>query len=142
MIILNSSNEGEAKDMMKDRFGIRLSFYAVLAFALAIFGQTLLCGLLLGFVIFVQQDQWLTRQVIQALFLCFVGSVFSVLNGLFTVLRYVPLLNMLVAGTGALIGGLLTLLVLIFALLGLIRVSRNEEAELPIAATLARKAFD
>ena len=34
--------------MKKGTFGIKLSFYAVLAFVLAFLGQTLLLGLLLG----------------------------------------------------------------------------------------------
>lgn len=33
----------------KDRFGISITFYAVLGFVFAILGQTLLGGLLLGF---------------------------------------------------------------------------------------------
>ena len=45
--------------MRKDRFNICISFYAVLAFVLAILGQTLLCGMLLGFVIVIQKDEWL-----------------------------------------------------------------------------------
>ena len=55
--------------MRKDRFNICISFYAVLAFVLAILGQTLLCGMLLGFVIVIQKDEWLTKQVMQAFFL-------------------------------------------------------------------------
>ena len=53
--------------MRKDRFNICISFYAVLAFVLAILGQTLLCGMLLGFVIVIQKDEWLTKQVMQVL---------------------------------------------------------------------------
>ena len=41
--------------MKKDRFGICLTFYAVLAFVLAILGQTLLGGLLLAFAILVER---------------------------------------------------------------------------------------
>ena len=61
--------------MNKPKTGMYLWFYAVLAFVLAIFGQTLLCGLLLAFVILTERDSWLTCQVIQALGLCFVNSV-------------------------------------------------------------------
>ena len=43
--------QGRGFLMRKDRFNICISFYAVLAFVLAILGQTLLCGMLLGFVI-------------------------------------------------------------------------------------------
>ena len=60
--------------MNKPKTGMYLWFYAVLAFVLAIFGQTLLCGLLLAFVILTERDSWLTCQVIQALGLCQFGD--------------------------------------------------------------------
>ena len=56
----------------------------MLAFVLAIFGQTLLCGLLLAFVIVTERDSWLTCQVIQALGLCFVNSVMGVVSVSYT----------------------------------------------------------
>ena len=69
--------------MNKPKTGMYLWFYAVLAFVLAIFGQTLLCGLLLAFVILTERDSWLTCQVIQALGLCFVNSVMGVVSSIF-----------------------------------------------------------
>lgn len=69
--------------MNKPKTGMYLWFYAVLAFVLAIFGQTLLCGLLLAFVILTERDSWLTCQVIQALGLCFVNSVVGVVSSIF-----------------------------------------------------------
>ena len=58
--------------MRKDKFGICFNFYAVLGFVLALLGHTTLALLLLGFVIVVHQDQWLTIQVMQAFFLSLV----------------------------------------------------------------------
>ena len=69
--------QGKGFLMRKDRFNICISFYAVLAFVLAILGQTLLCGMLLGFVIVIQKDEWLTKQVMQAFFLALVESIIS-----------------------------------------------------------------
>lgn len=61
--------------MTKGKFGIYLWFYAVLAFLLVFLGQTLLCGLLLGFVIAAERNEWLSRQVIQAFSLSLAVSV-------------------------------------------------------------------
>ena len=76
--------------MQKGKFGVCLWFYAVLAFVLAFLGQTLLCGLLLGFVILAEKNEWLSKQVMQAFFLTLasslVGSVLDILN----VFRSIP----------------------------------------------------
>ena len=50
----------------KSAFGICYWFYTVTAFLLAVLGQTLLCGVLLCFVIAPEQNEWLNRQCIQA----------------------------------------------------------------------------
>lgn len=52
--------------MRTGKFGIRFAFYAVVAFILAFFGQTLALFLLAGFVIAVEKDEWASKQCIQA----------------------------------------------------------------------------
>ena len=76
--------------MQKGKYGIYLWFYAAIAFILAILGQTLLCGLLLGFVIVAERDEWLSRQVIQAFCLCFFNAVVSTILGIFDPLERIP----------------------------------------------------
>ncbi len=76
--------------MQKGKYGLYLWFYAALAFILAILGQTLLCGLLLGFVIIAERDEWLTRQVIQAFCLCFFNAIVNVVLGIFDPLERNP----------------------------------------------------
>lgn len=125
----------------RDQFGIKFTFYAVLAFVLAIFGQTLLCGLLLGFSILAVKDQWLIRQVMQAFFLCFVGNIVSVITGMFAVFNIIPILGGLVTGLVSFIGGVISIVVLVLALISLFQVSKGGEANLPIAKGLADKAF-
>ena len=61
--------------MQKGKFGIYLWFYAMLAFVLAFLGQVLLAGLLLGFVIVAEKDEWVIKQVMQAFGLAIFASV-------------------------------------------------------------------
>lgn len=86
--------------MKKGTFGIKLSFYAVLAFVLAFLGQTLLLGLLLGFVIVAEKDEWLTRQTMQAFFLTIAVSVIqgalSLISKLFS---WIPTLGSISVGS-------------------------------------------
>ena len=70
----------------------------VLAFVLAILGQTLLCGMLLGFVIVIQKDEWLTKQVMQAFFLALVESIISCVTNIFSGLYAIPILGIAFSG--------------------------------------------
>ena len=65
----------------KSAFGICYWFYTVAAFLLAVLGQTLLCGVLLCFVIATEKNEWLNRQCIQAFLLALVGQVIHVVSG-------------------------------------------------------------
>ena len=91
--------------MKKDRFGISITFYAVLGFVFAILGQTLLGGLLLGFSIVAVQDEWLTRQTLQAFFLSLISGFVSVIIGAVSWSYRIPFL-----GTGSGILGILALM--------------------------------
>ena len=67
--------------MEKGKLGIRLSFYAVAAFILAFLGYSTVLALLAGFVLIVEKNEWASRQVIQAFFLCiFADIVNGILN--------------------------------------------------------------
>ena len=61
--------------MRKGKFNIVLPFYAIVGFVLAMLGQVLLCGLLLGFVLVAERDEWASRQCMQAFFLSLVMSI-------------------------------------------------------------------
>lgn len=138
--------------MKKDQYGISIIFYAVLAFALVILGQTLLGGLLLGFVIVVHKDNWLTRQVMQAFFLSLVSGFMSVIFGLFydlAGLTYkIPFVGSyiqqytasLTNGVISFLSGIVDLAVLVFAIIGLLKVMKAAEAKLPVLHGLANKA--
>lgn len=138
--------------MKKDQYGISLTFYAVLAFALVILGQTLLGGLLLGFVIVVQKDEWLTRQTMQAFFLSLVSGFMSVIFGLFYDLAALTYKIPFVGGyiqqytasiTNGIIGflsDLVSLVVLVFAVMAIVKVKKAAEAKIPVLHGWANKA--
>ena len=133
--------QGRGFLMRKDRFNICISFYAVLAFVLAILGQTLLCGMLLGFVIVIQKDEWLTKQVMQAFFLALVESIISCVTNIFSGLYAIPILGIAFSGIVGLISGILSFLLLIIGLIAIGKVSKDSDARIPIASKLANKAF-
>lgn len=133
--------------MKKGTFGIKLSFYAVLAFVLAFLGQTLLLGLLLGFVIVAEKDEWLTRQTMQAFFLTIAVSVIqgalSLISKLFS---WIPTLGSISVGSivSALFGWInwaVSVAALVFIIIAVIKVAKGNEANIPVFASLANRAY-
>ncbi len=127
--------------MRKDRFGICLSFYAVIAFVFTILGQTTLGAMLLGFVILVQQDEWLTRQVMQAFLLTLCYSLLSAVLSLFQFLYSIPILGAVVSSVIGFVSGIIWLVLLIFALIALFNVAKGKDAGVPLCKSFADKAF-
>ena len=127
--------------MRKDRFGICLSFYAVIAFIFTILGQSTLGALLLGFVILVQQDEWLTRQVMQAFLLNLFYLILSTVLDLFHFLYNIPLLGAAVSSVIGLVESVIWLVLLVFALIGLLNVAKGKDAGVPLCKSFADKAF-
>ena len=126
--------------MQKGKFGVCLWFYAVLAFVLAFLGQTLLCGLLLGFVILAEKNEWLSKQVMQAFFLTLaslVGSVLDILN----VFRSIPFVGTAVSVVFNGITGLVSLIILVFCIIAITKVVKEQDAGLPLVSKLANRAF-
>lgn len=133
--------EGMVAGMKKGKYGICLWFYAMVAFVLAFLGQTLLCGLLLGFVILAERDEWLTKQVIQAFFLTIFSSCVSAVFGILSVFSAIPFLGGIVAGILSFVNGIVSLLVLIFVIIALTHVCREQDANVPFFAGLSNRAL-
>ncbi len=127
--------------MRKDNFGICLSFYAVLAFVLAMLDYTTLVALLLGFVIIVHKDQWLSMQVMQALFLCIISSLISIIFGIVSPIYRIPFVGSIFSGLFDVVESLISLAILVFAIAGIAKVAKEQDANIPIAKTFAEKAF-
>ena len=112
--------------MEKGKFGIRMCFYTALAFILAYLGYSTILFLLAGVVIFIEKNEWAGRQIIQAICLCFVSSV---LGGMWYI------------GT-SLVETLLSVLVLVFCIVGFLNNIKGKEANIIGASKLADWAYD
>ncbi len=128
--------------MNKSKTGMYPWFYAVLAFVLAIFGQTLLCALLLAFVILAERDNWLTCQVIQALCLCLIQGVMGVVSSVFNLVTDYTLavVSRFFNTTFNVLDQLIGIAVLIFALVAIGKVRKGEDANVPFFSGWAKSA--
>ena len=127
--------------MKKGRFGIALAFYAVAAFVLAFLGQTYLCFILLGFVIAAEKDEWLTRQAIQACMLVLIEPVVRGAMYIFNIFDSVPYLGRILSGLSDIVIWLLSVLVFVLALIAVLKVSKERDAGLPVASSVADWAY-
>ncbi len=132
---------GGKNRMRKDNFGICLNFYAVLGFVLALLGHTTLALLLLGFVIVVHKDQWLTMQVMQAFFLSIISGVVSTLIGIISPIYAIPILGALISGFFGIVTSVISLIILVMAIMGIAKTAKEQDADLPLVKGFAQKAF-
>lgn len=128
--------------MRKGVYGINLYFYAVLAFVFALFGQTLLCSLLLGFIIVTEKDEWLTKQTIQAFMLSLFTNILTAnLNDFFRIFKGVPVLNVIFSTVGGLLNAAIILVILILVIISINSVKSGGEAKIPFAKQFADWAY-
>ena len=127
--------------MKKGSSGIRLAYLAGFAFLFAIFGQILFCALLMCIGVFLEKDEWLGRQGIQALVLSliterlgkgFVGAATAFNSNSLTGLGdsiVVILLAVLLAA--AVLAGVM----------GALNTFKEKEANLPLLSGVAYRAY-
>lgn len=128
--------------MNKGNTGVFLWFYAMMAFVLAIFGQTLLCALLCGFVLIVEKDEWCSRQAIQAVLLCLVNlAVDRIFSASALSALPIPFLNSALGMIVGFINGIFSLVVFVFAILAILKVCKGQDASVPGLSGLAGRAF-
>lgn len=127
--------------MQKGKFGIYLWFYAMLAFVLAFLGQVLLAGLLLGFVIVAEKDEWVIKQVMQAFGLAIFASVVGEVLDIINVFGSVPFIGSLFSTVFNVIETLVAILILVFCIIGIVRVCKGQDAGVPGFNCLANRAF-
>ncbi len=127
--------------MQKGKLGICLPFYAVLGLVLAFLGQTLLCGILLGFVILAERDEWASRQTMQAFFLALFVSLVSKILDVLNVTQNIPLVNTVLNVVFGIVEWAIGIVVLIFIIIGLTRVVKGKDAGIPVMSKLANRAF-
>lgn len=135
--------------MEKGKFGIRLAFYAVAAFVLAIIGNFTALLLVAGVAILVEKDEWASRQTIQALCLYAFPYLVSVV---FHVLGFVDWLswssNSLIYAVyrgwsrfESVVDYAADIVVYVFAIIAIVKVAKGKEAGIPLADKFANWVY-
>lgn len=127
--------------MEKGNFGIRLCVYTVLAFMLAYFGSTTLLFLIAGVVLIGEKNEWAFRQVVQAIVLCYVGSIVSRFFNLFDFIGSIPFVGSAWNVIVGIIESLVDLAVLVFAIVAIIKNLKGQDADIPVAKNIADWAY-
>lgn len=127
--------------MRKDNAGIYLSFYATLAFGLALLGHSTLIFLLLGFVVVVHKDEWLIKQVLQAFFLCIIYALVSEILGIFSFTYSIPIIGAVISGLFGAIRSLINLFIFIIAIISMTKTIKGNDADVPVLKKWADMAF-
>lgn len=125
--------------MRKGKFGILLSYYAVLAFILVILNQTLLCGLLFLVALLFEKDEWLGRQTLQAFGLSLVVSLFSGITGVFSSIFSSWLFNF--SAVFSVISTLVWVAAIILSIVAIINCLKEKDAGIPILSDIAYRAY-
>lgn len=127
--------------MQKGKYGVCLWFYALVAFILAFLGQVLLGGLLLGFVIVTEKNEWLTRQVIQAFFLSIIVAVINAVLDMLNIFGNIPLVGTVIGVVFNVISTIISIVVLVFVIIAMVKVVKGQEANMPLLNKLANRAY-
>lgn len=136
--------------MEKGKLGIRLSVYAVVAFLLAAFGLYLGIIGLLAIVLIAEKDEWATRQVLQALMLCLLPSMVSAVFGILGFMNWfgwasygtaIYTISSIWSRFSSVVNWLADIAVYVFALIGILNVSKGKEAGIPVFSNFANWAY-
>lgn len=127
--------------MEKGKFGIRLSFYAVVAFLFVILGYSTALFLLAGVVIVGEKDEWASRQVIQAICLQVVSGIISAFFGIFNFMYSIPILGAIWGTTVGVVESLIDIVLLVFAIIAIVKTAKGKEAGVPLADKFANWAY-
>lgn len=121
--------------------GIRLGYLAALAFLFAITGQTVICGLMMLAAIFLEKNEWLGRQTMQALLLRLVFQAISwIFSGIYSGLVWLDYIVIL-TDVFRVIEAICFLLLCLLGIIGIFNVIKDKEADLPVLSGIAYRAY-
>lgn len=127
--------------MKKGRFGIVLCFYPILAFAAVILRLPFLCALLFLIAIFAERDEWSGRQTVQALMLSVLVHLFTNIVPWAASLISLPFFSTILTTVATVLSVLVYLAAIIFSIWGIVRVMKDQEADLPLLSDLAYRLY-
>ena len=128
--------------MRKGRFGVVLCLYPILAFTGVILHQPLLCALFFLLALLAERDEWASRQSLQALALGLVSyGLGRIINGVGSLLPDYTTLHYVFSTVFALVSNLVYLAAIVLSIVAIVRVLKDQEADLPGFSALAYRAF-
>ena len=127
--------------MRKGKFGIVLCCYPILAFAAVILQAFWFCLLILAAAVFLEKDEWTGRQSLQAGFLAVIVWCFRAFSQALSGLIYVPILTELVRVAATTISVVVYLGALVLSIFAILRVMKEQEANLPLLSDLAYRVY-
>lgn len=127
--------------MKKGKFGIVLCFYPIVAFAAVILQAFWLCAVALAVAVFFEKDEWAGRQTLQAVCLAAIFWFFS--NAALTLAALVPIpfLSDVVRSAARVLSVIVYLGALVLSILAILRVMKDQEANLPLLSDLAYRVY-
>jgi len=130
--------------MTKGKFGLSLSAIALIAFGFSALRQPQSVLLVTGFALLAEKDEWLNRQVMQALLLTityYLAELVTdwIFGGLARFFGWVKLYNAASAMStvDSFVGDVLYLALIVFSVLAVLRVLGGKDAGLPFLSKMA-----
>lgn len=131
--------------MTKGKYSVTLSAIAVIAFVLSFLNSALALLILLGYVLMVEQDEWLSKQTLQAFYLTLTASFakwavdafFSILASAFSWLN----LYSFFSNISNIFGRAVDIVVIVFTILAIINVMKEKDAAIPVLKSLAERSL-
>lgn len=140
--------------MEKGKYGIRLAFYGVAAFAMVLFGNFTVLALITAAALFIEKDEWASRQAIQACFLCLVPAMISTVFSVFGFIDWFGwAANSWESGSVAhivtttwsriktVVYFATDIAVLVFGFIGMLKNAKGKEANIPVADKFAQWVY-
>lgn len=127
--------------MKKGKFGIVLCFYPIVGFACVILQQPFLCALLLALAIFLEKDEWAGRQTFQAWVLSLVVAFFSECVPWAVGLFSLSFITDIFSTIASVVSAIIYVGAIVFSILGILRVAKDQEANIPLASDLSYRIY-
>lgn len=127
--------------MRKGKFGFVLCAYPIVAFCAVILRSPWICSILFALAVFLEKDEWTSRQTMQAWLLSLIVLFFNnVLTWAVSILSALLHFNALTLAVSVL-SVLVYLAAMIGSIIGILRVMKEQEANLVPLAELAERFF-
>jgi uncharacterized Tic20 family protein len=130
--------------LKKGKFGLSTAAIAVIAFVFTALRQPTAVLLICGFALLAEKDEWLNRQVLQALLLSMayfladtvITWAFSIFSTFFRWINAYGAVNAIIS-VSSFFSSIIYIAMLVFTVLAVIRVARGKDAKLPIIEKMA-----